>query len=144
MPTVQFIRVRENARMPQRSTENSAGYDLFSCHEGRLSPGWRKIIQTGLKIVLPSGYWAKIEARSGLAVKNGITTLCGVIDEDYRGELGVVLHNTSQKDFEFGIGDKVAQLIIHKDYPVDWEEISEDRFMSQTTQRGSGGFGSTG
>jgi len=102
----------------------------------------RVIVKTGLFIELPVGYEAQVRPRSGLAAKMGITVLNapGTIDADYRGEIGVILVNLSNEDFTIENGERVAQLVIAKHERAQWDETVS---LSQT-QRGSGGFGSTG
>lgn len=119
-----------------------AGMDLLSAENTILKAGEYKLIKTGLKIAIPVGYGGFVYPRSGLALKHGITVLNadGVIDPGYRGEVGVILINHSKKDFTIKKGDRIAQLIIHKTYPIQWEEVEE---LSES-QRGAGGFGHTG
>jgi len=119
-----------------------AGMDLLSAENTILKAGEYKLIRTGLKIAIPVGYGGFVYPRSGLALKHGITVLNadGVIDPGYRGEVGVILINHSKKDFTIKKGDRIAQLIIHKTYPIQWEEVEE---LSES-QRGAGGFGHTG
>jgi dUTP pyrophosphatase len=107
-----------------------------------LAPLERAIIKTGLFIALPIGYEAQVRPRSGLAAKNGITVLNapGTVDADYRGEIGVILVNLSNVPFVIENGERIAQLVIAKHERADWIEVQE---LSQT-ERGEGGFGSTG
>ena len=108
----------------------------------RLKPLERAIVKTGLFIELPIGYEAQVRPRSGLAAKKGITVLNapGTIDADYRGEIGVILVNLSQEDFEVEDGERIAQLVIAKHERAEWQEVQE---LTETS-RGAGGFGSTG
>ena len=130
---------------PTYETERSAGMDLRAVVTGEpivLAPLQRTIVKTGLFIELPVGHEAQVRPRSGLAAKFGITVLNapGTIDADYRGEIGVILVNLSQEPFTIEHGDRVAQLVIAKHERADWtiaDELSE-------TDRGAGGFGSTG
>ena len=107
-----------------------------------LKPLERTVIKTGLFLELPRGTEAQIRPRSGLAAKKGITVLNapGTIDADYRGEVGVILVNLSQDVFEINNGDRIAQMVIARHERAEWEEVGE---LSQT-ERGAGGFGSTG
>ena len=121
-----------------------AGVDLKAVLEASITllPLERKIIPTGLKIALPEGYEAQVRPRSGLAAKFGITVLNapGTIDADYRGEIGVILVNLSNEAFMIKPGERIAQLVVAKFEQIDWkltQELSE-------TDRGEGGFGSTG
>lgn len=129
---------------PSYETERSAGMDLRAVTPQpiNLAPLQRAIVKTGLFIELPLGYEAQVRPRSGLAAKNGITVLNapGTIDADYRGEIGVILVNLSDQPFSIQHGDRIAQLVIAKHERAQWTLTDE---LSQT-QRGSGGFGSTG
>lgn len=130
--------------LPQYATPASAGVDLKAAIKEAitLAPLERSIIPTGLKIALPEGYEAQVRPRSGLAAKHGITVLNspGTIDADYRGEIGVILVNLSQKSFTIQPEERIAQLVVAKYEQIQWEETEE---LSQTN-RGAGGFGSTG
>ncbi len=107
-----------------------------------LKPLERKLIPTGLYISLPNGYEAQIRPRSGLALKNGITVLNtpGTIDADYRGEIGVILINLSNEDFEIANGDRICQMVINK---IEMPQLEEVTILDET-ERGEGGFGHTG
>ena len=130
--------------LPQYATPASAGVDLKAAIKEAitLAPLERSIIPTGLKIALPEGYEAQVRPRSGLAAKHGITVLNspGTIDSDYRGEIGVILVNLSQTSFTIQPEERIAQLVVAKYEQIQWEETEE---LSQTN-RGAGGFGSTG
>lgn len=130
--------------LPQYATPDSAGVDLKAAIKEAitLAPLERSIIPTGLKIALPEGYEAQVRPRSGLAAKHGITVLNspGTIDADYRGEIGVILVNLSQTSFTIQPEERIAQLVVAKYEQIQWEETEE---LSQTN-RGAGGFGSTG
>jgi dUTP diphosphatase len=130
--------------LPEYGTEASAGVDLRAniTEAITLKPLERTLVKTGLFIELPIGYEAQVRPRSGLALKHGITVLNtpGTIDADYRGEIGVILVNLSNEDFIIENGERVAQMVIAKHKQAKWilvEELSE-------TDRGAGGFGSTG
>lgn len=130
--------------LPGYETIASAGMDLRAnlTESIILQPLERTIVKTGLFIELPIGYEAQVRPRSGLAFKNGITVLNspGTVDADYRGEIGVILVNLSNKAFEIQNGERIAQLIIAKHERAEWEEVIE---LTETS-RGAGGFGSTG
>ena len=130
--------------LPSFATTNSAGVDLRANLTEPVTLGAleRKIIGTGLKIALPEGYEAQVRPRSGLAAKHGLTVLNapGTIDADYRGEIGVILVNLSNNSFTINPGERIAQLVIAKYEQVSWN-LTESL---DTTERGSGGFGSTG
>ena len=130
--------------LPHYESESSAGMDLRANLEQAvvLKPLERAIIKTGLFIELPVGVEAQVRPRSGLAAKHGITVLNapGTIDADYRGEIGVILVNLSSEDFTIENGERVAQLVIAKHERAIWETVEE----LSSTERGAGGFGSTG
>ena len=135
---------KSNHDLPHYETIASAGMDLrANLSESRiLKPLERSIVGTGLFIELPIGIEAQVRPRSGLAAKKGITVLNapGTIDADYRGEIGVILVNLSNEDFLIQNGERIAQLVIAKHERVEWQETQE---LSET-ERGEGGFGSTG
>ena len=130
--------------LPQYATSQSAGMDLRANLEApiTLNPMERAMIPTGLFIELPVGYEAQVRPRSGLAAKHGITVLNtpGTIDADYRGEIKVILINLSTEPFEIQHGERIAQMIIAKHETVQWEEVE----VLSDTERGAGGFGSSG
>jgi dUTP pyrophosphatase len=130
--------------LPAYETIHSAGMDLKANLESPVSlqPLERSLIPTGLYIELPEGYEAQIRPRSGLAAKKGITVLNspGTIDADYRGEVKVILVNLSDKPFVVEDGERIAQMIIAKHERITWNEVG----TLAETERGSGGFGSTG
>ena len=130
--------------LPHYATNQSAGMDLRANLDEpiTLKPLDRKLVKTGIFMEIPMGYEAQVRPRSGLAFKKGITVLNspGTIDADYRGEVGVILVNLSSEDFVVEDGERVAQLVIAKYEQPSWEEVKE----LIETERGSGGFGSTG
>ena len=140
---VKIINKSKN-ELPKYETLFSAGMDLRANLEESivLKPFQRLVVNTGLFISLEQGYEAQIRSRSGLALKKGITVLNspGTIDADYRGEIGVILINLSDSDFEINTGDRIAQMIIAKHETIEWEAV--DKLDSSV--RGDKGFGSTG
>ncbi len=134
---------KSGLELPKYQTACAAGMDVFADVQESvtLKPLERKLIPTGLFIELPKGYEAQIRPRSGLAVKNGITVLNtpGTIDADYRGEIGVILVNLSDRAFSIQRGDRIAQMVIAKHECAEWDEVTE----LTGTDRGAGGFGST-
>lgn len=130
--------------LPTYATAASAGMDLRAAIEESISlvPMERKIIPTGMSIALPEGHEAQVRPRSGLAVKHGITVLNspGTIDADYRGEIGVILINLSNEVFTVAPEDRIAQLVIAEYTQIVWEPTQ----TLEESERGSGGFGSTG
>lgn len=141
--TIKIINKSAHA-LPHYETEASAGMDLRASIEAAitLQPLERAIIKTGLFIELPIGTEAQVRPRSGLAAKKGVTVLNapGTIDADYRGEIGVILVNLSNEAFTVEDGERIAQLVIAKHERADWYKVEE----LSSTERGAGGFGSTG
>lgn len=135
---------KSNHDLPNYETIASAGMDLRAniSESITLKPLDRTIVKTGLFIELPIGFEAQVRPRSGLAAKKGVTVLNapGTVDADYRGEIGVILVNLSNDDFVIENGERIAQLVIAKHERAEWVEVEE----LSTTDRGSGGFGSTG
>ncbi len=129
---------------PAYATEQSAGVDLRANLDAPviLQPLQRTLVPTGLYIALPKGYEAQVRPRSGLAIKHGITVLNspGTVDADYRGELRTILVNLSNDPFEIVPGERIAQMVIARHEQVEWEEVDQ----LDETERGAGGFGSTG
>ena len=133
--------MNEDATLPEKGTPQSAGHDIFASTSSTIPPGNRKIIPTGLQIACQHGTYGRIAPRSGLTVKHGINVGAGVIDPDYRGEVGVVLFNDDAKEtFHIEKGDKIAQLIVEKIDDTPLKPVT----TLDATQRGTQGFGSTG
>ncbi len=141
--TVKIIN-KSKHQLPAYKTAGSAGMDLYAniTESIEIKPMQRTLVPTGLFLELPTGYEAQIRPRSGLAIKNGITCLNtpGTIDSDYRGEISVILINLSDTNFIIEDGDRIAQMIIAEYKTISWEEVN----LLEETQRGTGGFGSTG
>ena len=140
--TVAFKKLVAEAQLPSYAHKGDAGMDLRSAVDIEIAPGARALVKTGLAMALPEGYEAQVRPRSGLALKQGITVLNtpGTIDEGYRGEVGVILFNTGDAPFKVSVGDKIAQMVIA---PVTRAEVTEVLELDGT-ERGAGGFGSTG
>ena len=134
--------VDDNSLIPKYQTQGSAGCDLYANENITIRPGRRAIVSTGLKIELPPGFEAQVRPRSGLAAKYGITVLNspGTVDEDYRGEVKVILLNTGDESFIINKGDRIAQLVFCRVF----RGIFQTADGLGATSRGSGGFGSTG
>jgi dUTP pyrophosphatase len=128
--------------LPQQATPGSAGYDLASAEEVALQPMERKLVSTGIKIALPPGYECQIRPRSGLAIKHGITlpNTPATIDSDYRGEIKVPMINLGTEDFTVTRGMRIAQMIFAPVEQAAFQEVAE----LPASDRGEGGFGSTG
>lgn len=133
-----------NNELPTYATKGSAGMDLRANlqEDVVIAPGERKLISTGLKISLPVGYEAQIRPRSGLALKKGVTVLNspGTVDSDYIGDIGVILINHGEESLTISNGDRIAQMAIAKHETVEFEQVES----LDETERGAGGFGSTG
>lgn len=125
--------------IPTRATPGAAGFDLTANQSEGIAAGFTKIIRTGLHVAIPHGHYADVRGRSSLAAK-GIQVHLGLIDSDYRGEVGVIIHNASHVPFYVRVGDRIGQLV----FPTipDAQLVQVDRL--DDTQRGNGGFGSTG
>ncbi|GMS93852.1 hypothetical protein PENTCL1PPCAC_16027 [Pristionchus entomophagus] len=137
---VRFVRLTETARMPAYGSADAAGADLHASEFGTVPARGKALISTGLSLELPSGHYGRVAPRSGLAAKHSIDVGAGVIDCDYRGPLKVLLFNFSDADFEVKEGDRIAQLICEKISQVNYVEVT----TLEETDRGAGGFGSTG
>jgi dUTP pyrophosphatase len=135
-----FKRLDPKAVLPARGSSLAAGLDIYAIEELTIRPGERVLARTGLAVAIPEGYYGRLAPRSGLATQKGLDTLAGVIDADYRGEIRCLLCNTGDETIHLPAQSKICQLIIEKiitPTAVWADEISD-------TDRGSGGFGSTG
>ena len=138
--TLSFKKLDERAVLPSRGSSYAAGLDLYSIEDLTIGPKQRYLARTGLAVAIPEGHYGRVAPRSGLATNNGVDVLAGVIDADYRGEIGCLLYNTGDETINLTAQSKICQLIIEKIITPEaaWaDEINE-------TDRGSGGFGSTG
>jgi dUTP pyrophosphatase len=133
---------KSNNPLPTYATEGSAGMDIRSNEVCNIPPLGRRLVKTGLYIQLPKWFEAQIRPRSGNALKKGLTVLNspGTIDSDYRGEIGVILYNASNQNILIDKGDKIAQMVISEYDQLNLVEVEE----LDETERGAGGFGSTG
>jgi dUTP pyrophosphatase len=138
---LKFKRMTENAYKPCKGSALAAGYDLFSAYDYVVKAHGKELVKTDLQIQIPEGCYGRVAPRSGLAWKQFIDVGAGVIDSDYRGNVGVVLFNFNDTDFEVKKGDRVAQLICEK---IEYPDLLEEEEALEETQRGSDGFGSTG
>jgi len=131
-----------NSQIPTYALAGDAGMDLRAAETVLIGPGERALIPTGIRLGLPEGVVALVHPRSGLALKHGITVLNapGTIDSNYRGEIGVILHNTSTDWFDVDKGDRIAQLVFQQVLTVQFEQVDT---LSESV-RGVAGFGSTG
>lgn len=144
---IKVKRICEKAKLPTRGSEKAAAYDVYACLPDEnapvtIMPHQTMLIDTGLRMAPPEGFYVGVYARSGLSSKEGLrpANCVGVIDEDYRGEYLVAVHNDSEVTRSVRHGDRIAQILLQKRYDMDFEEVDE----LDTTGRGVGGFGSTG
>ncbi|KAJ3649165.1 hypothetical protein Zmor_020921 [Zophobas morio] len=137
---LRYTKVVPEAYPPTKGSLKAAGYDLKSAYDCTVPARGKALVDTGIKVQLPEGCYGRIAPRSGLAVKNFIDVGAGVVDEDYRGVIKVVLFNHSDTPFEIKSGDRIAQFICQRIYYPDIEEVED---LTETA-RGEGGFGSTG
>ena len=144
---IKVKRMNKEAKLPTRDSEKAAAYDVYACLPDKnalvtIMPHQTMLIGTGLRMAPPEGFYVGVYARSGLSSKEGLrpANCVGVIDEDYRGEYLVAVHNDSEVTRSVRHGDRIAQILLQKRYDMDFEEVDE----LDTTGRGDGGFGSTG
>jgi dUTP pyrophosphatase len=141
-PNLVVSKLSDTAIVPKRGSAYAAGLDLFTPTSGVVDPGKRLLVKLDIAIELPQGTFGHILPRSGLALKNGIHIGAGVIDEDYRGNVGVLLFNLGEEPYVFNAGDRIAQLVVKPYMRVNVFE--NDTNVLTESQRGSGGFGSSG
>lgn len=140
MPQIRFERTHPDAQLPKKNFESDSGWDLVAVENTAIPPRNRAVVPVGLKLAfLEPGYWISVESRSGLSFKHGVLAHPGVIDQNYRGDLGVLLYNHSDKFYNVEKGDRIAQLVVHYNIhmQVGWGTV-------QATDRGEKGFGSSG
>lgn len=137
---LRFKQLDERAVLPKRGSAWAAGLDVCSIEALEIAPRQRTMARTGFAVAIPPGFYGRIAPRSGLAAKNGLDVLAGVIDSDYRGEVCVLLYNTSDETIKLAAGSKICQLIVEQIITPDavWASDLDE------TARGAGGFGSTG
>ena len=134
-------KLSENATIPTQGTKFAAGYDLYAAEDAVVVCGTRKLIKTNISMEITPGYYGRIAPRSGVAYKSGIDVLAGVIDSDYRGDIGVILYNTDKNiDFIVKKGDRIAQIIFEACYSATLNTVEN----LDNTLRQAGGYGSTG
>ncbi len=147
MSSLRVYKMRAHAVIPRYETSGAAGMDLAACLEAPvlISPGETACVPTGLKIELPAGHEGQVRPRSGLAARHGVTVLNapGTIDEDYRGEVQVLLINHGSAAFTIEPGDRIAQLIVAQVTRAEIDVVDDETEL-RGTERGRGGFGSTG
>lgn len=145
---IRVKKIRDNAILPTRGSAAAAGYDLYSAEGAFIPAGKTVMVGTGLAMEIPKAFWGGIYARSGLATKQGLrpANCVGVIDSDYRGEIMVALHNDSDSERIVQAGDRIAQLVFHPLLEIILEDGEAWKVVDSLddTDRGDGGFGSTG
>ncbi|XP_029284644.1 deoxyuridine 5'-triphosphate nucleotidohydrolase, mitochondrial isoform X2 [Cottoperca gobio] len=139
-PVLKFAKLSEHATRPTRGSSKAAGYDLYSAYDYTIGPMDKAIVKTDIQIAVPHGCYGRVAPRSGLAAKHFIDVGAGVVDEDYRGNVGVVLFNFGKDKFDIKKGDRVAQLVCER---ICYPDLVEQEMLDETA-RGAGGFGSTG
>ncbi len=137
---LQIKKLEEDVKTPRYAHEGDAGMDVYSRENHILKPGERHLFKLGFAMSFEPGYVCHVWDKSGLAAKHGIKTMGGVIEHTYRGEIGVILYNTSDEEYEVRKGDKIAQMVFVPVATAETEEVEE----LTDTKRGKGGFGSTG
>lgn len=137
---VKIKKTNKSAVVPAYASTGASGLDLTAIDLVVINPGDRTLLRTGISIELPQGYGAFVMGRSGNTIKRGLLVALGLIDSDYRGEIGVMAFNTTDKKMIIQQGDRIAQLVIMPTPQIDLEEVDE----LSDTQRGNDGFGSTG
>jgi len=141
-PDVKIKKLNFRAKTPEYKTPGSSGCDVFACENVVLYPGSRGLVPTGLVIEMPDGFECQVRPRSGLALNHGVTVFNspGTCDNDFRGEIKILLFNSTSRTYEIKIGDRIAQLIFA---PVCQASFEDKNDLSET-QRGEGGWGSSG
>ncbi len=137
---LKFKKINENAKLPTKNNESDTGFDVF-CVEDKVIPAKDSaVVDVGLEFAyITPGYWVKVEGRSGLGFKHGISPHPGIIDSGYRGNAGIKLYNNTATDYEVKSGDRIAQFVVYKNYNVVVEEGD-----TVESDRGASGFGSSG
>lgn len=139
-PLLRFAKLTPNAFSPTHGSKFAAGHDLYSAYDYAIPPKGKQLCFTDIQIACPEGCYGRVAPRSGLANKHFIDVGAGVIDQDYRGNVGVILFNFGSEQFHVKKGDRIAQLILERIYIPELEELQS----LDETERGAGGFGSTG
>jgi deoxyuridine 5'-triphosphate nucleotidohydrolase len=140
MPVLKFEKTHDCAKLPTKNHESDTGYDVYSIEDKVIPARQSAVVGVGLKFAdIPEGYWVKVESRSGLGFKHGITAHPGIIDNGYRGDAGIKLYNLTDTDYTIKAGDRIAQFVVYMNIgmQVEWGIVQE-------TARGEKGFGSSG
>jgi deoxyuridine 5'-triphosphate nucleotidohydrolase len=140
MPVLKFEKTHELAKLPTKNHESDTGYDVYSIEDKVVPARGSAVVGVGLKFAdIPEGYWVKVESRSGLGFKHGITAHPGIIDNGYRGDAGIKLYNLTDTEYQIKAGDRIAQFVVYMNIgmQVEWGTV-------QDSARGEKGFGSSG
>lgn len=140
IPVLKFEKTHDLAKLPTKNHESDTGYDVYSVEDRTIPARGSAVVGVGLKFAdIPEGYWVKVESRSGLGFKHGITAHPGIIDNGYRGDAGIKLYNLTDTDYQVKAGDRIAQFIVYMNLGmhVEWGTVQE-------SARGEKGFGSSG
>ncbi len=137
---IKVKKLYKDAQLPQMMKEGDAAMDFYSYKDYELAPGQKVIVETGVVIAIPRGYWGNVRDRSGLAAKHNLHTMAGVFDSNYRGEVQIVIINLGKQKYNIKKGNRICQMIIERYEGVEIEEVEE----LDDTNRGSGRFGSSG
>jgi deoxyuridine 5'-triphosphate nucleotidohydrolase len=140
LPVMKFEQTHPDAKLPSKNHENDTGYDVYSVEEIVIPARGSVVVNVGLKFAfIPEGYWVKVESRSGLGFKHGVSAHPGIIDNGYRGDAGIKLYNNTDIDYNVQKGDRIAQFVLYFNIhmPVEWGKVVE-------SDRGEKGFGSSG
>jgi len=140
LPVLKFEKTHESAKLPSKNNESDTGYDVYSIEDVVVPARSSAVVNVGLKFAdIPEGYWIKVESRSGLGFKHGITAHPGIIDNGYRGDAGIKLYNLTDLPYQIKAGDRIAQFVVYMNINMDvaWGTVTE-------SSRGEKGFGSSG
>jgi dUTP pyrophosphatase len=140
LPVLKFEKTHESAKLPSKNNESDTGYDVYSIEDVVVPARSSAVVNVGLKFAdIPEGYWIKVESRSGLGFKHGITAHPGIIDNGYRGDAGIKLYNLTDVPYQIKAGDRIAQFVVYMNINMDvaWGTVTE-------SSRGEKGFGSSG
>jgi len=137
---IPFIKLDPDAGEPTKKHQHDAAWDIPALEDGKIEPGERGVVRTGLAMAIPNWCYGQVLPRSGLAFKHGIATGAGVIDATYRGEIKILLFNHGDKPFHWNAGDRICQLVVYALPPLTMEQVTS----IDGTERGEKGFGSSG
>ena len=137
---IKVKKIYKDAQLPQMIREGDAAMDFYAYKDYLIKAGERAVVETGVAIAIPRGYWGNVRDRSGLAGKHSVHTMAGVMDSNYRGEVQIVMINLSQEEYQIKKGDRIAQMIVSRHEDIEVAEVDE----LDETNRGEGRFASSG